>query len=99
MTAAGFCIAAHQHRILAIDEYRSDLGAAFGLPAFHFVNHQVDGEIARAEIDTNRQRTALSEQVLGLGAVDRLPAVKRLLMRHAMGDIDDTPRLVRGLPV
>ena len=33
---------------------------------------------------------------LGLGAVDRLPPLKRLFMRHAMGVLGDTPRLMRG---
>jgi 2-octaprenyl-6-methoxyphenol hydroxylase len=33
---------------------------------------------------------------LGLAAVNRLPAAKRLFMRHAMGMIGDLPRLVRG---
>jgi 2-octaprenyl-6-methoxyphenol hydroxylase len=36
---------------------------------------------------------------LGLAAVDRLPSVKRFLMRHAMGVIGDLPRLVRGEPL
>jgi 2-octaprenyl-6-methoxyphenol hydroxylase len=33
---------------------------------------------------------------LGLSAVQRLPAVKRLFMGHAMGQLGDLPRLVRG---
>ena len=33
---------------------------------------------------------------LGLAAVDRLPALKRLFMRHAMGKVGDLPRLARG---
>ena len=33
---------------------------------------------------------------LGLAAIDRLPAVKRLFMRHAMGTVGDLPRLARG---
>jgi 2-octaprenyl-6-methoxyphenol hydroxylase len=33
---------------------------------------------------------------LGLAAVTRVPPLKRLLMRHAMGMIGDLPRLVRG---
>jgi 2-octaprenyl-6-methoxyphenol hydroxylase len=36
---------------------------------------------------------------LGLAAVDRLPAVKRLFMRHAMGLLGNLPRLVRGEPL
>ena len=36
---------------------------------------------------------------LGLAAVDRLPPLKRLLMRQAMGMAGDLPRLVRGEPL
>jgi len=36
---------------------------------------------------------------LGLAAVQRAPAVKKLFMRHAMGELGDLPRLIRGLPV
>ena len=33
---------------------------------------------------------------LGLGIVNRLPGVKKMLMRHAMGTVGDLPRLMRG---
>jgi 2-octaprenyl-6-methoxyphenol hydroxylase len=33
---------------------------------------------------------------LGLAAVNRLPPLKRLFVRHAMGTVGDLPRLVRG---
>ena len=33
---------------------------------------------------------------LGLAAVNRMPPLKRLFMRHAMGLVGDLPRLVRG---
>lgn len=36
---------------------------------------------------------------LGLAAVERLPPVKRLFMRHAMGTLGDLPRLLRGEPL
>ena len=36
---------------------------------------------------------------LGLAAVDRIPALKRLFMRHAMGELGDRPRLARGIPL
>jgi 2-octaprenyl-6-methoxyphenol hydroxylase len=36
---------------------------------------------------------------LGLAAVERTPALKRLFMRHAMGLAGDQPRLVRGEPL
>ncbi len=36
---------------------------------------------------------------VGLAAVNRMPALKRVLMRHAMGQVGDLPRLVRGGPL
>ena len=33
---------------------------------------------------------------LGLGAVERMPPLKRFFMRHAMGLLGDLPRLMRG---
>lgn len=36
---------------------------------------------------------------LGLAAVHRLPPLKRLLMRHAMGVLGDRPRLAQGEPL
>jgi 2-octaprenyl-6-methoxyphenol hydroxylase len=35
-------------------------------------------------------------RVLGLAAVNRVPPLKRLFMRHAMGVVGQLPRLVRG---
>jgi 2-octaprenyl-6-methoxyphenol hydroxylase len=36
---------------------------------------------------------------LGLAAVERLPPLKRLFMRHAMGIVGELPRLARGEPL
>ena len=36
---------------------------------------------------------------VGLAAVDRLPPLKRLFMRHAMGLAGDLPRLMRNQPL
>lgn len=36
---------------------------------------------------------------IGLAAVDRMPPLKRLFMRHAMGVTGDLPRLMRGQPL
>ncbi|MGF1625879.1 MAG: UbiH/UbiF/VisC/COQ6 family ubiquinone biosynthesis hydroxylase [Alphaproteobacteria bacterium] len=36
---------------------------------------------------------------LGLAAVNRVPPLKRTLMRHAMGVLGDRPRIVRGEPL
>jgi 2-octaprenyl-6-methoxyphenol hydroxylase len=35
----------------------------------------------------------------GLAMVDRMPPLKRLLMRHAMGTLGDRPRLAKGEPL
>ncbi len=36
---------------------------------------------------------------LGLAAVNRLPPLKRIFMRHAMGMVGDLPRLIQGRPL
>ena len=36
---------------------------------------------------------------LGLGAVNRVPPLRRLFMRHAMGTVGVLPRLTRGEPL
>lgn len=36
---------------------------------------------------------------LGLAAVNRIPPLKRLFMRHAMGVVGELPRLMRGSPL
>lgn len=36
---------------------------------------------------------------LGLAAVGRIPPLKRLFMRHAMGELGEKPRLARGVPL
>lgn len=36
---------------------------------------------------------------LGLAAVDKIPPLKRLFMRHAMGVVGDLPRLLEGRPL
>jgi 2-octaprenyl-6-methoxyphenol hydroxylase len=36
---------------------------------------------------------------IGLAVVNRMPPLKRLLMRDAMGILGDLPRLVRGQPI
>lgn len=36
---------------------------------------------------------------LGLAAVNRIPRLKRLFMRHAMGELGERPRLARGMPL
>lgn len=36
---------------------------------------------------------------IGLGLVNRIPPLKRVFMRHAMGVAGDVPRLVRGAPL
>ena len=36
---------------------------------------------------------------LGLAAVNHLPPLKRIFVRHAMGTLGDLPRLARGAPL
>lgn len=36
---------------------------------------------------------------IGLAVVNRLPPLKRVLMRHAMGIVGELPRLIRGAPL
>ncbi|MBX9633559.1 MAG: UbiH/UbiF/VisC/COQ6 family ubiquinone biosynthesis hydroxylase [Magnetospirillum sp.] len=36
---------------------------------------------------------------LGMAVVNRLPPMKRFLMRHAMGVVGDLPRMIRGMPL
>lgn len=48
---------------------------------------------------SNRLPPLARARDLGLAAVDRLPPLKRLFMRHAMGLAGAVPRLVRGEPL
>jgi 2-octaprenyl-6-methoxyphenol hydroxylase len=48
---------------------------------------------------SNRVPPLVLARDLGLAAVDRLPPLKRLFMRHAMGVVGDLPRLARGEPL
>ena len=48
---------------------------------------------------SNRVAPVKLARDLGLAAVNRLPPLKRLLMRHAMGTLGDRPRLARGEPL
>ena len=45
---------------------------------------------------SNRSRTLAGMRDLGLGAVNRMPGMKKVMMRHAMGILGDLPKLVRG---
>lgn len=38
-------------------------------------------------------------RTLGLAAVNQMPGLRRFFMHHAMGEVGDLPRLMRGLPV
>ena len=48
---------------------------------------------------SNRIRPLRLARDVGLAMVNRLPPVKRLFVRHAMGLAGDLPRLVRGEPL
>jgi 2-octaprenyl-6-methoxyphenol hydroxylase len=45
---------------------------------------------------SNESRILRAVRGIGLMAVERMPRLKRLFMRHAMGTIGDLPRLMRG---
>lgn len=45
---------------------------------------------------SNQSRVLRAVRGVGLMAVDRMPRLKQLFMRHAMGTIGDLPRLMRG---
>jgi 2-octaprenyl-6-methoxyphenol hydroxylase len=45
---------------------------------------------------SNNSRILRAVRGFGLMAVDRMPRVKQVFMRHAMGTIGDLPRLMRG---
>lgn len=45
---------------------------------------------------SNHSRVLRAVRGIGLMAVDRMPRLKQLFMRHAMGTIGDLPRLMRG---
>jgi 2-octaprenyl-6-methoxyphenol hydroxylase len=45
---------------------------------------------------SNESRILRAVRGIGLMAVDRMPRLKQLFMRHAMGTIGDLPRLMRG---
>jgi 2-octaprenyl-6-methoxyphenol hydroxylase len=48
---------------------------------------------------SNRVAPLVLARDVGLAVVDRLPPLKRLFMRHAMGVVGDLPRLARGEPL
>ncbi len=45
---------------------------------------------------SNKSKALAGMRDLGLGAVNRMPGMKKVLMRHAMGTLGDLPKLVRG---
>jgi len=48
---------------------------------------------------SNRVPPLVAARNLGLGLVQRLPGVKKILMRHAMGELGKLPRLIQGLKI
>ncbi|HEX2215765.1 MAG TPA: 2-octaprenyl-6-methoxyphenyl hydroxylase, partial [Xanthobacteraceae bacterium] len=45
---------------------------------------------------SNRSDVLRAVRDLGLGVVDRLPALKQLFIREAAGLVGDVPKLLRG---
>jgi len=78
-----------------------DIGSATTLRQYE-AWRRVDNETLVAVTDAlNRlfSTDALPVRVardLGLAAVNRLPPLKRFFMRHAMGQVGELPRLLRG---
>lgn len=78
-----------------------DIGAAGVLARYERWRH-VDATVLAATTDaltrlfTNPHAPVVLARDIGLALVNRLPPLKRLFMRHAMGVLGDTPRLVRG---
>lgn len=52
-----------------------------------------------ARLFGNRSATLGLLRDFGLGAVDRIGPLKRMFMFHAMGELGDLPRLMRGMPL
>jgi 2-octaprenyl-6-methoxyphenol hydroxylase len=78
-----------------------DIGASSVLARYEHWRH-VDATVLAATTDaltrlfTNTLAPVVLARDIGLALVNRLPPLKNLFMRHAMGVIGDTPRLVRG---
>ena len=48
---------------------------------------------------SNREPPLVAARNLGLGLVQSLPGVKKILMRHAMGELGKLPRLIQGFEI
>jgi 2-octaprenyl-6-methoxyphenol hydroxylase len=78
-----------------------DIGDALGLERYQRWRRPDNVALLIATDGLNRLFTVDAAPVrlvrdLGLAAVDRLPPLKKLFMRHAMGLLGDLPRLTRG---
>ncbi|MGE0717268.1 MAG: FAD-dependent monooxygenase, partial [Alphaproteobacteria bacterium] len=86
-----------------MDARRLGLDIGSGEPlARYAARRRVDTALLSAATDglnrlfSNSLAPVAAARRLGLAAVDRMPPVKRFLMRHAMGIVGDLPRLARG---
>jgi 2-octaprenyl-6-methoxyphenol hydroxylase len=86
-----------------VDAHRLGLDIGFGEPLARYERwRRFDNLMLMAATDllnrlfSNDLAPLRLARDLGLAAVDRLPALKRLFMRHAMGLVGDLPRLTRG---
>ena len=78
-----------------------DIGDVLGLERYQRWRRPDNVALLIATDGLNRLFTVEAAPVrlardLGLAAVDRLPSLKKLFMRHAMGLLGDLPRLTRG---
>ena len=79
-------------------------GPSSGAPTLHRWR-RLDATLSTATFDTlnrlfsNDLGLLRSAREAGLGLVDRIPALKRLLVEEAAGLTGELPRLVRGEPI
>jgi 2-octaprenyl-6-methoxyphenol hydroxylase len=88
---------------ILVDTLRLGLDLGGGEVASRYERWRRFDTIALAAITDGLNRLFLTEiapvrlvRDLGLGAVNALPALKKVFMRHAMGSLGDVPRLLRG---
>ena len=86
-----------------VDGRRLGLGAGDGGPLEAYARRRRADAMALVcvtdglnRLFSNRLAPVALARGLGLAAVDRLPPLKRLFMRHAMGTVGRLPRLMRG---
>ncbi len=89
-----------------VDARRLGLDIGFGEVLSRYERWRRTDNVALAAVTdglnrlfSNSFRPLALARDLGLAAVHRMPPLKRFFMRHAMGQVGDLPRLVRGEPL